>query len=310
MDNVARGIRRCLSAFLFLIATAANAGEYTPLFKPFHDKAGHLKIAIRKNVEAGKTAYLSVDPYSFGTSMIKDKELAKPAGPEWKNTPYGKALIKYTAPGHGLQDSGLVAGNSTKGLFLTVDLCPSHKPLDTELFEAAMKLPAFKDRPVPIAIAVSGLWMDEHKHDMDWVLGKIKEKRLKVTWVNHSWSHPYDFQKPIEENFLLKPGVDFEKEVLEEERALLQRGVVPSPFFRFPGLVADRAHLERLKSLSLIPIGANAWLAKGEEPGVGSVILVHGNGNEPEGIRRLLEFFDGKDGNIELRPLEEAFGRK
>lgn len=309
MDNVVRIIRTALCALVLILSARADADEYIPLFKPFLDKAGHLRIAIRKSVEAGKTAYLSVDPYSFGTSMAKEAELAKAAGSEWKKTPYGRALMKFTTPGQGLQDSGLQAGNSNRGLFLTVDLCPSRKPLDTELFEAAMKLPAFRNMPVPVAIAVSGLWMDEHRDDMDWVLGKISEKRLKVTWVNHSWSHPYDSHKPIEENFLLKPGVDFEKEVLEEEKALLRRGVVPSPFFRFPGLVADKAHLEKLKSLSLIPIGANAWLAKGEEPEGGSVILVHGNGNEPEGIRRLLEFLN-ENGNLQLLPLEEAFGRK
>ena len=309
MDNVARSVRIFL-ALLFLLAPAAYAGEYTPVFKPYIDRSGHLKIAIRKSVEAEKTAYLSVDPRTFKTSMAKEAELAKAAGNEWKETPYGKALLRYTTRGNGLQDSGLLAGDPDKGLFLTVDLCPSHKPLDTALFEAAMKLPAFKERPVPVAIAVSGLWMDEHRNDMDWVLGKIGEKRLKVTWVNHSWSHPYDANRPMEENFLLKPGVDFEKEVLEEERALLKRGVAPSPFFRFPGLVADRVLLERLRALSLIPIGANAWLAKGEEPVGGSVILVHGNGNEPEGIRRLIEFFDERNGNMELLPIEEAFGGK
>jgi len=36
----------------------------------------------------------------------------------------------------------------------------------------------------------------------------------------------------------------------------------------------------------LIPLGANAWLAKGQTRiAPGSIVLVHINGNEPEGLR-------------------------
>jgi hypothetical protein len=141
-----------------------------------------------------------------------------------------------------------------------------------------------------------------------------KKGSLSITWVNHSFSHPYDAGKPLEENFLLKPGVDFEKEVLKTEEALMKRGLLPSPFFRFPGLVADKGLLERLKSLSLIPVGAHAWLAKGEEPRAGSIILVHGNGNEPAGVKKLIEFFETKKKELEsseLRflPLKDAIAR-
>jgi len=38
----------------------------------------------------------------------------------------------------------------------------------------------------------------------------------------------------------------------------------------------------------LIPVGSNAWLAKGEEPKDGSIILVHGNSNEHSGIEKAM----------------------
>jgi hypothetical protein len=33
----------------------------------------------------------------------------------------------------------------------------------------------------------------------------------------------------------------------------------------------------------------DAWLAKGQEPGNGSIVLIHANGNEPVGIKDFIE---------------------
>ena len=45
---------------------------------------------------------------------------------------------------------------------------------------------------------------------------------------------------------------------------------------------------EQLDGLGLIPLGSDAWLAKNEWPREGSIVLVHANGNEPLGVRRLM----------------------
>jgi hypothetical protein len=42
-------------------------------------------------------------------------------------------------------------------------------------------------------------------------------------------------------------------------------------------------------ALGLVPVGSDAWLAKNQRPGEGSIVLVHANGNEPLGVRRFLE---------------------
>jgi len=63
--------------------------------------------------------------------------------------------------------------------------------------------------------------------------------------------------------------------------------------------------LEKLQQLSLIPIGSDAWLAKGEQPRPGSFVLVHGNGNEPAGIARVMPLL--REGGLRLLPLREAF---
>lgn len=81
------------------------------------------------------------------------------------------------------------------------------------------------------------------------------------------------------------------QEVLTTERLLLKHSQLPGVFFHFPGVVAD---LLRLGTLGLISPGADAWLAKGEQPRPGSIVLVHGNGNEVPGIQKVIKLLDDK----------------
>ena len=87
----------------------------------------------------------------------------------------------------------------------------------------------------------------------------------------------------------IEPGTDPAVEVLKTEATLIDNGLQPSVFFRFPGLVSDAGLVSRVTSYGLIPVGSDAWLAKGQTPSSGSIVLVHGNGNEPIGIERFLE---------------------
>jgi hypothetical protein len=159
---------------------------------------------------------------------------------------------------------------------------------------------------------VSGLWIKRHADDLIWLKNQAATGRVAITWVNHSFTHPYDPSASLEKNFLLSPKTDFLSEVLSLESLLLEQGLTPSPFFRFPGLVSNRRLIEQLRDLSLIPIASNAWLAKGESPQPGSIILIHANGNEPEGINLLQSFFNEhrdafRRGNATLLSLRDAF---
>jgi hypothetical protein len=78
------------------------------------------------------------------------------------------------------------------------------------------------------------------------------------------------------------------------EHDLLEWGIVPTVYYRFPGLIHDRVRLETILGLNLLPIDCDSWIALagsahpyGRPVGDGSIILVHGNGNEPRGIVRL-----------------------
>ena len=294
--------------------SAEGVSDYRAIFKPFRNDRGTLSAAIRQYLRGGQSRFLVLDPESFEIQEADAAEIqsARPASPEdWKETPFARALARQTAPPYPLQNNGLrKAEHAVRGYFLTADLCPSKKPLDRRFLEQTAGLPL--KPPVPVALMVSGLWIQRHEEDLAWLKDQASRGRLRITWVNHSATHAYDPAAPLERNFLLKPGTDFIAEVLSLERILIERDLLPAPFFRFPGLVSDRRLIETLRGLSLIPIGSDAWLAKGESPQPGSVILVHGNGNEPEGIRLLMAFFDRQRsafalGDTALLPLRDGF---
>lgn len=111
---------------------------------------------------------------------------------------------------------------------------------------------------------------------------------MAITWINHSFSHPYYPDLPPENNFLALNPRYFEQEVLAIEKLLLEYGQTPSIFFRFPGLIANEELIKKLKNLGLISIGSNTWLAKNQQPHNGSLILIHGNSNEPIGVDKFL----------------------
>ena len=124
---------------------------------------------------------------------------------------------------------------------------------------------------------------------------------LDIVWVNHTFTHPYRRKGPDASNYLLTARVDPEREILDTERLLIANGETPSLFFRFPGLVSSDPLMQTVRRFHLVTLGADAWLAIGQKPGPGSIVLVHPNGNEPEGLRRFA--VDVARGTI-ARPLE------
>ena len=177
-------------------------------------------------------------------------------------------------------------------------ICPSHRPLDrrifTDLFNEFKKV----EKPAPIALSVSGLWMLNHVQDLEWLKQLRNEGEIRITWVNHSYNHRVSKSAPLKENFLLEPGTNINYEVLATEQLMLKNGLVPSTFFRFPGLVSDQQLVYKITDFGLIPIGSDAWLAKGQQPQAGSIVLIHGNGNEPVGVDDFIKLLRSKTKQI------------
>lgn len=203
-------------------------------------------------------------------------------------TNYVKDLLEAAKNDLQLQDAGIdVTKPSKTGINLTIDLCPSRKPLDRDIFEAIFNEFKKIEQPAPIAVSVSGKWMLKHQEDLDWLKSLVKKKELDISWINHTYNHEVN-KLPLKENFLLSKGTNLDVEVLDNEKLMLQNGIIPSVFFRFPGLVSDASLVDKIEGYGLIPIGSDAWLAKGQIPKDGSIVLIHGNGNEEIGVKDFL----------------------
>lgn len=216
----------------------------------------------------------------------------------FKNTAYVKALEAAAAKDVQLQNAGIDhAFPNEKGITLTIDLCPSHKALDRIIFQSVFDEFKKIEQPAPLAISVSGKWMLKHEDDLNWLKSLVTQKELNITWVNHSYNHEVN-QLPLTENFLLAPGTNLDAEVLENEKLMLKNGLTPSVFFRFPGLVSDKAIVDKIEAYGLIPIGSDAWLAKGQQPNAGSIVLIHGNGNEEIGVKDFIQLLKTRQADV------------
>lgn len=255
-------------------------------------RASDQLIVLRSFESNGTPMYLAVNPQTLETQVLPAKKLSFQAM-KWSDLrktvaglPYFKALNYAATQAQSLQDAGITHGYPTeKGITLTVDLCPSNKPLDRSIFTSLITEFAKIEQPVPIGLSISGKFLNTHAADIQWLRELENSGQIRITWINHTYTHYYNPKTPLPENFLLKPGTDLNYEVLQTEIDLLQNGLVPSVFFRFPGLVSDNSIVDKITDYGLIPIGSDAWLAKGQNSGPGSIVLIHGNGNEPIGVQ-------------------------
>lgn len=262
-------------------------------------------MITRQFVNDGKTYLLLVNPQTLETKIdepgfyeIKPMTIDE-ARTFFKSTPYIKALVKAEKESANLQDAGIESGMPKEtGISLTADLCPSHKPLDRVIFTDIIAQFGKVERPVPVALSVTGIWMRQHPQDLEWLKKLQADRQIYITWINHSFNHRVSTKLPLKENFLLEAGTNINFEVLETEMAMLKNGLQPSVFFRFPGLVSDKQLVFQITDFGLIPVGTDAWLAKGQQPQAGSIVLIHGNGNEPVGVQDFIKLLKSKTQSI------------
>jgi len=278
-----------------------NYRVYYALAKRF----GQPWLALRSFENHNRQTLLLVDPQTLETRVdeangyqLTPMSLLQLCA-TFKNLPYQKALARAEKQSIAIQDAGIETGLPTEtGISLTADLCPSRRPLDKRIFSDIFT--GFKKfgKPAPIALSVSGVWMRQHQQDLDWLKKMEASHQIHITWINHSFNHRVSATAPLKQNFLLEPGTDINYEVLQTEQAMLRNGLLPSVFFRFPGLVSDQQLVYRITGFGLIPIGTDAWLAKGQQPHAGSIVLIHGNGNEPIGVTDFIKLLATKKAAI------------
>jgi uncharacterized protein YrzB (UPF0473 family) len=296
-------------AVVLILSTTSqsqNIKDYEKYFAVCNNTGTHKSfIVLRKFLIQNKINYLVVNPNDLLTFIYNDDQVII-SEDSWddilnrfSSTPYVKAIFESFSNADAVQDAGITHFSSIeKGADLTVDLCPSVRPLDRQLFLDLVNDLGGEEKPVPVAISITGLWMNKHEKDLEWLKDLINNKEISVTWVNNSFNHRTSRTLPLKENFLLEKGTDLKFEVLQTEIKMIEEGIIPSPFFRFPGLVSDTEVFKKIIEFGLIPIGSDAWLGKNEWPKAGSIILLHGNGNEPIGIERFHKLLKEEKNNI------------
>jgi hypothetical protein len=284
---------------------SARVRDYRPVFQECHRPDGAARLAIRHMEIDGAGMLLTVDPATLATSLEREEgwSCADTDDERQRDTRYARAIRAAGAahPPEVIVNGGLIHG-ATTGSFVTGDLCPSRRPLDRAFLE---KLQAV-ERPAQVALSISGLWLIRHQADFQWLRARERAGALGITWVDHSYHHPYDPGRPVGETFLLTQGVDMQAEILDTERLLIANGETPSVFFRFPGLISNAALTRVVQADHLIVLGADAWLAKTQRAEPGGIILVHLNGNEPAGLDIFSALLDGGKLPQPFRPIGEA----
>jgi hypothetical protein len=268
------------------LQSLSAVSNYTPVLKACVAADGRKAVAIREMTVVGQKLALLADPEALTTRLERATcwTCQDESESELDATRMGRAIRESAeAPGlvhrDFLQNAGLTHGGG-QGDFVTGDLCPSQKPLSRAFFT---QLEASGPH-VPVALSISGLWLVHHFDDFHWLVGQRNSGALDILWTDHTYHHPYHRKLPDDENFLLTKGVDPDEEILDTERLLIANGETPSLFFRFPGLISSDPLMQAVSRRHLITLGANAWLALGQKPGRGSIVLVHPNGNEPKGL--------------------------
>lgn len=270
-----------------------NAISPLSSYEPFFQECGEWKI-IRKMKSAGTNYFTVVNQETLETQIINVSCFRCPTNERPKAySALNLLLEKSSSPPFPLENDGLTSvQNSGLGQVISVDLCPSRKDFEKRFIDALLKESPV--HPVPITFALTTSWIHGHRNEFDYLKNLARQNLLNITWMNHSWSHPYDRKAPYAQNFLLSPGVNPHHEILEAEQSFVENGVTPSIFFRFPGLVSNEQWIRKIKDLSLVPVGSLAWIAKGEKVDMRSLILIHGNGNEPPGIEKMLDLIGKK----------------
>jgi hypothetical protein len=312
---------RLVSLFFLFVASYAQAAvitDYHQIFVPGYDAHNNLRIVIRSYYKDSKLYFLEVNPNTFKTKTIPASDF-KPRQtldnvPGYftmaaiQKTPYGRALWQYTAPPYKLENYGVIhAEQPVDGVYLTIDMCPSVKNFEANFFATLVQLSNQLHQPIPIALSITGLWIIGHAEEFKWLTKQQQLNKLNITWINHSFSHIYYADLTDKDNFLLNEQTNLPQEILATEKILLEKGRLPSVFFRAPGLVTNKNLILILRQFGLIPIGSDAWLAHGQQPRQGSIILVHGNSNEHQGIQLIMPML--QQHAFKLLPLTQLFLR-
>jgi hypothetical protein len=191
-------------------------------------------------------------------------------------------------------------------LSATADFCWSLRAMESDFLLHPPPAATVGEKPA-LTVFISGRWLEQHPADMETLIALDQGGAVALNWGLHSWIHPKAGE------FMDDLPVDVvQSDTLRLESLMLEWGIVPTVYYRFPGLIHDTLRLDTILAMDLLPIDCDAWVAVQSEAGHpfggpirdGSIVLVHGNGNEPIGISRFQRWLRANPG-WQWRPLAE-----
>lgn len=285
MRNLVLALTSAL-AFYFPFSAVAAVTDYTPVFLDCSREGGQAVIVgIRQFQNKGIRQMLVVEANSLATRIVAASELSckNMEAAKFAQTHYFR-VRNQAAQNRNLQANSGIRRFDRNEVTLTIDMCPSSKSYERRFYDWV------QETSTPIAVAITAAWGLRHGAEFN-VLKEMSQNGL-ITWINHSYHHPYRRGVPNGNNFLLITGTNIRNEVLGNEIFMIENGLTPSVYFRFPGLISSSEIIQQIADWGLIALGSDAWLAKGEPPKAGSVILLHGNGNEAAGISAFFRYLN------------------
>ncbi|MDB5257647.1 MAG: polysaccharide deacetylase [Chitinophagaceae bacterium] len=305
--KISQSFLAALLLFSSLFVQAQTISHYKASFGSYQ-KDDQTFIVLRTFEKNNIPYCLAVNPKNLSTQLVRSVGLIvvpnslQELRQQFSETAYIRAIVDAETNSKNLQDAGITHSiPKERGTNLTIDLCPSHKSLDRIVFLDLINEFKKVEMPIPMAVSLSGRWMEKHTDDLNWLKALVSKGDLTIDWINHTYSHPTNKSLPLDQNFLLEHGVNIPNEILKNEIEMIIHGITPSVFFRFPGLVSDQSIFLQVTTFGIIPVGSDAWLAKGENPVDGSFILIHGNGNEPLGVSRFIQLLKSENTNIKSK---------
>ena len=259
---------------------------------------GEEVFTLRSLKFRGYDAKLVVNPETLDSHLVRSscvERCSAVSSRDLGRTNYGSLLSRSDDGSYPMQNDGVTVGSSNKYVALTIDMCPSSKGISQNVYDKLVSLAKQEGKAIPIGVAMTAAWKDRHSERFDWLKRQAREGRLEIEWINHSYHHHYKRDVPLAQNFMRKSGTDVAQEVLGNEISMLQGGVTPSVFFRFPGLVSSKSMISSITDWGLVTLGTQAWLGKGEKAVEGSIILIHGNRNEPSGEVKFMDYVQVMD---------------
>lgn len=153
-------------------------------------------VGIRSFEQSGRPWVLAVNFQTLETMVFEDNGTFLAS--TWRAleerhglSPWFRARADAAQHAASLQDAGLTHLLPTEtGIASTVDLCPSTKHFDMRIVQKLLEIIAPAERPIPVAFALSGVWLLEHPDDFE-KLRAMDGKALAITWINHSMHHRY-----------------------------------------------------------------------------------------------------------------------